>query len=57
MRHLWVVEWNPDRDGRWVSTVGCGCTREDGRHALSKWRERMPDELFRLAKYIREAKK
>jgi hypothetical protein len=50
MRHLWVVEML-DND-KWYSTVGVSLERDVGRDELKTWREKCPDDKFRLMKYI-----
>ena len=47
---VWVVEWL--LQGTWTPTVGVRCTRLDGRRELQDWQRKMPDDRFRLIKYV-----
>lgn len=54
--HVWVVEMYteiPMRRPCWSPTVGVGLDRDSGRTRLSQWQGRMPDDRFRLTKYVR----
>ena len=58
MDRIWVVEMNCEDDDRGFSpTVGVGIEREQGRLRLHEWKERNPDDKFRLRKYVREEKR
>jgi hypothetical protein len=52
---VWVVEslWADAKDQRWSPTVSVGLNRSDGRRKLAQWRERNPDDRFRLVPYRR----
>jgi len=54
LRHVWVVEVDFSRDQSWAPTVGVGLTRDDAMAAIADWRKRLPDDKFRLQKYVRE---
>jgi hypothetical protein len=45
------VEHYGDHVDKWYPTVGCGLNRDDGRHQLSIWRAKNPDDRFRLTRY------
>ena len=47
---VWVVEWL--LQGTWIPTMGVQCTRRDGRNELQDWQRKMPDDRFRLIKYV-----
>ena len=51
--HIWVVEMFDD--GKWWPTVGVGLNREDARGHKQSWAESMPDDKFRVTKYISTA--
>ena len=49
--HVWVVEiWNRER---WEPCSDCVMAHEFAGEALAKWRDRNPDDRFRVAKYQR----
>jgi len=50
-RYVWIIEHWWDRDDRWSATVGIALTRDAARVRLNQWRERNPDDRFRLARY------
>lgn len=50
-QYIWIVEMLCNSG--WKPTVGAGLTREEGRIELARWRSRMPDDDFRLVKYVR----
>ena len=52
--HIWIVEmWTGKK---WEPTIGCRLTREDGRMELHRWKQKCPNDKFRLQKYIRPTK-
>ena len=55
-RFLWVVEgWYPDLYEFWHSTTGIALTRDEGRLELKEWKQRNPDDKFRLVQYRAKA--
>ena len=52
MKTLWVVEMKID--GVFEPTVGVGICRYDGREELQDWKEKNPDDTFRLVKYVKD---
>jgi len=49
-RGIWVVEML--LDGRWDPTEGGSLSRDEGRTEARHWRERHPDDKFRLRRYV-----
>lgn len=47
---LWVVEICVKN--KWESTFGVAYERKSGREILREWRDRFPDDKFRLVKYV-----
>lgn len=52
--HVWVVEMRNPNTGKFETTSGVGLDREDGREQLEIWRDKNPDDKFRLRKYAAE---
>jgi hypothetical protein len=52
---LWVVEMLNDNNTRWEPTVGARLTRADARDECAVWRQRNPDDYFRVRRYVRAA--
>jgi hypothetical protein len=52
---LWVVEimFSDSKGDGWQPTVGVSLSRSDGRACLGDWKQRNPDDFFRLKKYRR----
>ena len=51
MQHVWVVEmWMGDR---WEPCSSCRLTKHDGAMARRVWESNMPDDRFRIVKYVR----
>ena len=52
---VWIVEASWDQylpKPAWHPTVGIALTRKDARKALTEWRQRNPDDRFRLRRYV-----
>jgi len=53
MKWVWVVEmW---MGNRWEPCVSCRLKRHDAAMALRVWQGTLPDDRFRVAKYIRSS--
>ena len=53
--HVWVVElW--DLNCGWHPCAACGVDKRQGMHFCREWRERCPNDKFRLKKYVQEEK-
>lgn len=51
MNHIWVIEmWTGKR---WDPTVGVALRRKDAAKECQVWKERVPDDRFRVKKYMR----
>lgn len=48
---LWVIEMLDEQS--WKPTVAVGLSRQDAREACDRWRERNPDDKFRVREYRR----
>ena len=56
---VWVVEmlntWYTSRGPKWEPVVGIGLTRKQGLLKARQWREKNPDDRFRVRQYARLA--
>lgn len=52
MNSIWIVEMWIELRSRWEPTIGASLTRADGRYELSDWKSKLPDDRFRLKKYV-----
>lgn len=49
--HVWIVEMLHAGLSEWHSTVGCKLTKQDGLREMRDWRDRNPNDRFRLKRY------
>lgn len=48
---VWIVEMKYEDSNHWHATVGCSITKEGGKFILREWRNKNPDDKFRLKEY------
>lgn len=51
-RYLWIIEIY--ENGKWMTTVGGGLSRQDARRDLVDWKHNNPCDEFRIRKYVPE---